>query len=507
MGHRFEGSKDARTGGPPNRRSVLRGAGGVAIGLPIFLSLVPKNAKAAIGQKRFAAFRTGHGGIDLKNMVPAPSASNEVANLWHSVKHGSLMAAAKKSGADTVLSPVLTGPSNVLTERLIGKMNVLLGFDIPIYLGHSRGNTLGHFGESDQGPSDLKPVPTIDQVMAWSPKFYTSLAGVTQRSIVPFAGISFGWSNPAAGSGVLNKLSAHDNTVALFDSLFAGVQPPAMGMQSAPKRPPIVDRVLENYKSLRNSNRRLSVEDRRRLDDHVAALNELDRRLSDATPISATCSSTKPAASVSPNSGGGLAKNQREFRLLNDVIAMAFACGVSRVASVAVNQNFADYSGSWHQDVAHMHKDPAKQALLLAANRATFEATTLDLAAKLDAFEDSPGVSVLDNTLVQWTQESGDNTHDNYAMSVVTFGAAGGFFKTGRFVDYRSGIVGPYDSKRGIFYRQWLATALQAMGIPQADFESAGQPGYGDARGSVGGKLYAPEVFTQSGKPLPLITA
>lgn len=491
----------------PARRAVLWTAGGVAVGLPFMASLFPKEAKAAVAPKRFVTFRTGHGGIDLRNMVPTASVANEVASLWHKVKHGSLAAGATKSGADTVVSPVLTGPSNILTDRLLAKMNVLLGFDIPIYLGHSRGNTLGNFGESDQGPKDMRMLPTIDQLMAWSPRFYTGTAGVTQRSIVPADGISFSWSNPAAQSGVVQKISMNGNTQALFDSLFTGVNPPPPGAPAPARRTPVVDRVLENYKNLRSSNRRLSKEDKRRLDDHIAALNELDRRISDAVVSQPqTCNAKRPATGV--NAGdGGLAQSNRNYRLLNDVIAMALGCGVTRIASIAIHSDFADYGGSWHQDVAHKHEEAGPQALLFAANRACFESTTLDLAAKLDAFEDSPGVSVLDNTLLQWVQESGNITHDNAAMTVVTFGSAGGYFKTGRFVDYRSGKIGQYKSQYGIFYRQWLATALQSMGIAPAEFETAGQPGYGDSRGGNGGSNYAPEVFLQSSKPLPLITA
>ncbi|HZH02825.1 MAG TPA: hypothetical protein VEY30_03505, partial [Myxococcaceae bacterium] len=110
------------------------------------------------------------------------------------------------------------------------------------------------------------------------------------------------------------------------------------------------------------------------------------------------------------------------------------------------------------------------------------------LARKLDAIEESPGVTVLDNSLVQWTQESGPLTHDAQDLAVVTFGSAAGFFKTGMNVDYRSlnpnahlHIFGQYfEQFLGLSLRQWQATVLQAMGVPRTEFESNGRPGYGD---------------------------
>ena len=99
---------------------------------------------------------------------------------------------------------------------------------------------------------------------------------------------------------------------------------------------------------------------------------------------------------------------------------MAFGCGVTRISSVVVQSDFADYSGSWHQDVAHKHEEPGPQALLFAANRACFQATTLDLAAKLDAFEDSPGVSVLLPPTLNMPDSLGTAMHEVEMAETIT---------------------------------------------------------------------------------------
>ena len=80
------------------------------------------------------------------------------------------------------------------------------------------------------------------------------------------------------------------------------------------------------------------------------------------------------------------------------------------------------------------------------------------------------------------------STHDPLSLPVVTAGSAAGFLRTGLSVDYRK--VGAEASRfqplldleptyAGLLYNQFLATVLQAMGMPRAEFERWGHRGYG----------------------------
>ena len=85
------------------------------------------------------------------------------------------------SGSDTVLSPVLRAPSSALSAALVAKMNVLWGLDVPFYIAHNTGLHLGNYARNDGNGGDGKavqafPRPTIDQIMAWSPSFYSNLS-------------------------------------------------------------------------------------------------------------------------------------------------------------------------------------------------------------------------------------------------------------------------------------------------------------------------------------------
>ena len=95
-------------------------------------------------------------------------------------------------------------------------------------------------------------------------------------------------------------------------------------------------------------------------------------------------------------------------------------------------------------------------------------------------------MTLLDNTLVQWTQESGIATHNSYSIPIITAGAACGKLQTGQYVDYRNmgkqktyGENAAMKDHPGLIYNQWLGNVLNTMGVPKAEYERAGKGGYG----------------------------
>jgi hypothetical protein len=384
-----------------SRRQMLRG-GGVVLGLPFLPSLLPGPAYGAdatfASPKRFVCLGTPHGAVLAPNRDPADSMAGTKMTLYpgHEIRYGRLTPTT--SGGKTSLSPVLTGPSTVFTPALIAKMNVLRGFHIPWYIAHNTGGYLGNFARSDAVVPGVKPMPTIDQLMAWSTRFQPDLTGIRQRSIVTgfdFHGVSWGWSNPQAKSGNVDKIGVINGSSALFDALFGGAKPPTTpSTPNAPKRKPVVDLLLTQYRSLRQSNTRLSTGDKQRLDDHIARLAELERKVTAAPVVSPiACNNSKPSQSsvMTDDAFVAQAECKRRFTLLNDVVAMGLACGASRIATIFSIYPYSDYRGDWHQDVAHQAHTPANQALLTDSNQAMFESMVLDLAAKLDAVQESPG--------------------------------------------------------------------------------------------------------------------
>lgn len=514
----MDSRKSADSKRPPlRRRQFLRGAGGFTLGLPLLPSLLTRDALAqAAARPNFIALTTGHGAVSVANMQPPDRTYTQTAPIYgsHQARFGDLKLSVN-AGRATV-SPVLTGAATILTPGLLSKMNVLRGFDIPFYIGHHSGGHLGNFKRSDQGPQDLTPYGSIDQVMAWSPKFYPNLDGIKRRAIAAGRGqISYGYADPAARTGAVNGIDPDPSSRRLFDQLIAGTQ------SSGPKpRAPIVDRVLENYRRLRDTDRRISKDDKIRVEGHLTHLGELERRLAPGT--ARECSNyTRPAQDsedVAKYPFLGKADGISYFGLMTDVLAMAFACGVTRIATMNVFQTFSDWSGtSWHQDIAHQHTGVTQQQILSAHNQVAFEHTVLSLAAKLDAIPDLPGKTVLDNTLLQWTQESGFMTHDAQDMTIVTFGSAAGYFKTGLAVDFRNRTPGKQFAAFGnpetntphigLLQRQWLATVMHSMGLQTSDFTSGVNTGYGDNRAHPNYTKFAhPDLQKNASLPAPIIT-
>ena len=507
------------------RRMFLSGAAGFTLAIPFLPSLLKNEAHAAPSggkAKRFVAFATDHGGIWQPSMYPADAvltASQSYAG--HDIRRGSLP--LDVSGGKAAISPVLSGSSDVLTSALAGKINLLRGLDVPFYLAHHRGGHLGNYSNNDANGLDGatvqgSPRATIDQLMAWSSSFYPDLGSIKERFLVIGGqGMSASWSSPSTHSGQIQNVDPENDSLALFNKIF--VPPP----ENTTPRPLIVDHVIEDYQRLRNGSRRLSAADKQRLDDHLDRLDELQRKLNvqvdcgnvEVPTHSSTDEWQSSSYSIDP------AAQKRFWQLMNDVIAAAFACDTSRIATLRIDDIFSSYVGDWHQDVAHQAAMPdgVRQAVIETAHQLFFEDVFLDLASKLDAIQEEEGTA-LDASLLQWTHECGCATHDPIELPVITAGSAGGYFVTGQYADYRNMTKQAHTpsgdsavtSHVGLIYNQWLGTVLQSMGLDPSEYEDGVNGGYGVLQISTetwwaGYGKYGADETSVMGEVLPFLKA
>jgi hypothetical protein len=525
------------------RRHFLCGLGGTLLALPILPSLLtPGEARAqAALPKSFVHFRTPHGAIFGSSMWPADSALTDTRfYAAHDVRRGDLSAAV--DGSNAVISRVLTARSSALTPGIVKKMNILRGLDFPMYMGHNFGAALGYYDFDKQRPGS--PRATIDQIMAHSPAFYPSVAAVKKRSVaIASSGTtsgSWGYKTPGVrSSGVAaDSISSTESSLALFDMLVAGATSPEPESQP---RPPVVDRILDSYRRLRNGSRRLSSEDRARLDQHIQAVAELERRIATSAPVGCRVpgrpSTDNLGLKRSGSFAGDPAKNVQYFTLLNEVIAIALSCGTCRIVTISIdehNQNLtftarAPQGEDWHNNVVHPATVPGKnQDLVVEFNQVFFANVYMDLVSRLENISDGAGGTLLDNALVVWGQENGNTPHFSFSVPVVTAGSAAGAIKTGSYCDYRNltrkvsgdSSTGAEGSNlwAGLLYNQWLGSALRAMGVPHEEWSETDHPGFGwkasyqstyeyffTNKGFSSSQAYPSSMWQKTGEMLPFL--
>ncbi|MEM9189832.1 MAG: DUF1552 domain-containing protein [Myxococcota bacterium] len=519
-----------------SRRHFLAGASGFTLAIPFLSSLAPGKAQPAV-QKRMVMIGSDHGGVWPEHFYPSMPADGQERELYgafpeapqHRVRAGALRPI--QDGGDTVLSDTLRASSSVLTDSLVAKMNVLAGFSITTYLGHSRGMIFGNYGSNDQNQTlHDRQMATIDQIIAKHPSF--NLAPVRQRSI-NFAvryGSSSGIRHAASAdveAGVATAVQADTNPRVIWEKLFEGGGGDA---QSVERPELVVDRVYEHYQGLTSGAfgdaSRISVEDRRRLDNHMERLLELERRLS----VRVDCGAV-------PQPGD--ADDPERVSQTVDLIVAAFACGATNMAAISIaGSRMSTDQGwtNWHEQIAHNGgggRDKPEfniefQRINYRAQREVFRKAFLEVASKLDV-EEEGGETFLDRSLVWWGMESGATTHSNKSMPIVTAGGAGGAVTMGQFIDLRNweNDIFAKDASPstfpGVLYNQWLSNAMQAMGLTpedwaeelrrvQPDEYAAGSRGYGYrqyhesnlwARGNLRENVWPEQYYRDADEPLP----
>ncbi|HEX2870579.1 MAG TPA: DUF1552 domain-containing protein [Polyangiaceae bacterium] len=500
--------------GGVSRRLFLRGAGGALLALPFLQSLLPKSAgaQAATAPKRFIVFKSFSTQL-IKQWYPTFQGNGYAlknSKYNDSRGDGSTLLTQKLAGGPYTWAPLSDlktdkGISGILGAKLnpfLDKLTLIRGLDFLPSVNHNFGGLLGNFASCTKAtPCDadsLGAVPTIDQVLAYSPKFYQSTPGLRSLHVSQGVGDAMSYSDGGKAGGAVEQLKTRTNPRDVFNDLFAGVMDSGTPAPSGPDPDALlVDKVVEQYRALKASSR-LSADDRAKLEAHIGLLAEVEAKLSSTTKLSCT----KPAepGSLDNNSGTDPSDIQKKWDLFLDLVVAAIACDRTRVITIGVHKALGpgpdpadtklighyhseDASGgTWH-GLAHDFGNENSRRMLAGINNWIAQELFAKLLAKLDVAENGDQ-TMLDNSLVYWGNELGFN-HIAYSVPCLLAGGAGGFIKTGRYLDYIDWDGKAYFSQedgnviKGIPHNRFLVTALQAMGLSPADYERGGQPGYG----------------------------
>jgi hypothetical protein len=513
---------------PPSRRAFLKGAGGATLAMPFLESLLPRTAaaQAMTPPKRF---------IVLKSF------STQLVQEWYPrfTGNGYQLKDSKYSGSKadgtTLLTQKLTtdknytwapltdfqtpsGISGILGPALnpfLSKLTLIRGLDFLPAVNHNYGGLLGNFSSCTAATpceaDSLADVPTIDQVMAYSPKVYASTPGLRYLHISQGVTDSMSYSNLGMASGAVQQLKARTNPLDAFNDVFGTSAGTGSGGTGGTANPTmrdklLIDRVYQDYTRLRQ-NARLGAKDKQLVDQYVTLVSELQSKLTMTAGTSTTC--TKPAApaSMANNTNLNASDITAKWNLFLDVVTAAVMCDRTRVITIGVHKalgpgpDSADTSlvghyhsedaggGTWH-GLAHDWSNANSRRMLKGINAWIATEVFAKLLGKLNVTEMN-GTTYLDNSLVYWGNELGFN-HIGYSVPCLLAGSAGGFIKPGRYLDYIDWDGRAYFAQemgnviKGIPHNQFLVTALQAMGLAPVDYETGGKPGYGST--SVSGR-------------------
>jgi hypothetical protein len=239
---------------------------------------------------------------------------------------------------------------------------------------------------------------------------------------------------------------------------------PSQAMQVSRRlRKSVLDAVAEDVTGLQS---RVGLHDRKRLDQHLANIRAIEKRLAgDATSSSlgACTAPVRPAPILDEN---GQEKIAERMKAMSDLTAMALACDQTRVFSIM-------FSGSvgatvfWQvgTDVGHhslSHDEPGDQPLLHQSTVFTMEQFATLLGA-LDGVAEGDG-TVLDNCGILASSDVADGReHSIEDYPILVAGRAGGALRSG--VHYRGD---------GENTSQVLLTLLRSVGLPLSEFGEAG---------------------------------
>jgi len=420
-----------------NRRAFLTGAGSVAVGLPFLEGLPARSAWAQDKPPVFTFFVVGQNGVVAKNFFPSSP--------------GELTTAGLAGAGDIATSVLAPHAPNLL---FIKDINYPLRFGKSC--AHAEGcvQTLTGLAPGSAGNTAYSAGPSADTLIAQALDAGDPLALYSGPKGFIAERISF----KAAGAGQVR--SADANPYLLYSKvvgLTGGAPttpgtPPTMdpiAQELANKRKSVNDLVREQLNSLKNMSV-LSTADKQRLDQHFQAIRDIEVNMGTPMgPTEAVCSSDGVPLDEYEALKSGFrfqdAKMEDYVRLHMQIMAVAFGCNFSRIATLqwgdgtdGTKYDVPSNSGlgwTFHQ-LSHRIQSDSASGNNPTAEAAHHEVDALrmkTLLAGLDAFK---AHGLANNAQVVWTNTIADGpSHSAHGVPMIVWGNGGGYLKQGSFVD------------------------------------------------------------------------
>ncbi|MCX4244510.1 DUF1552 domain-containing protein [Paraliomyxa miuraensis] len=500
-----------------HRRTFLRGAGGVAIGLPVLECMLDDHGLAHAGggalPQRFAIVFAGQAlGADnyAKN-------ENRVAGMSFT-EDGHFIAPAEVGSGYTITTPLQT------VADLRDDFSIVSNMRIPWNAADSdpgavpAGGAYRDFhgggcsplisGTRSTAPNFTANGITSDQVIAqMNPGLlYDSLVFRAQPSWY-LSGSSYAGRQYISYTGAQQPVEAQVSPQNAFTTLFGSFTPDdgdevaRLDFELRARRS-VLDLILAKRDALVG---KVGAADRIRLEQHFDELRELEMRVAAIDPGSIPACALPPDPGADPDIGGdnagmgsgdigtntGYSDEDLRARVLVDLIHMAFICDLSRVATLQVT-TFQSHMNVWQlsndlglpiradqHEVGHNGDADNRGQIVVSTILGWHVDIWGQLVRKLKETPEGAGTA-LDNSVVVFMPEAGHGlqlndgvtpyaTHSVEEMVQLTAGRAGGL------------VPGKHIDTAGAHPVQNLISAMQAVGYD------------GETLGEVSGNI--PELF------------
>jgi hypothetical protein len=395
------------------RRTVLRGLG-AAVALPFLESMVP--AMTALAQAP-ARPPLRFGAVYVPNGCPIP--------YWM----------PKGDAGALELTPILQ-PLEPYRDQLtvIGQLSRAGGAAVTDHAVSSAGWLTGAVAKQTEA-EDIQVGISIDQVLAkeiGQETPFPSLEYATEDFTGYIGGCVPGYSctymNTISWGGEAAPLPMEINPRVAFERLFGRAGTPEDRRRRLHEDRSILDSVVEEASALQ---RAVSAPDRNRLQDYLANVREIERRIGRVE--------ARNSADLSYAAPVGIPEGFEEhMAVMFDLLAIAYQADLTRIFTFMTGREASQrtYPGlgmsQTHHDTSHHGQQPDKMAQHAKVNT-YFTVLFASFLERLRAAPEGDG-SVLDNSLIAYgTGMSDGQAHNSYPLPFALVGGAGGQVRGGRY--------------------------------------------------------------------------
>jgi len=426
------------------RRDLLQLLGGAALALPA-LELFEGAARAQTSTtSKFAVFIYTPDGVNQSAFWPTGSSTSfqlsPILSPFEPFKDKILILGPQMNGNSPIGGTGLTYCSGC--GGTVGADHVPLQHQAVVCLsGRGRGSNgdIPYISPQDSAVNKLDG-PSIDTVI-----------GEAVKADSPFASLNFG-IHPVGGDTPSDINFADDGTPLKRMSTPDEAWNRVFGMPVMSQSGSATDQhkltALSNYLHGRFAGLRpqLSAYDRQLLDGHLSSLRTYEDRKSKQFKMQ-TSGCTQPTKTAVPTDDTSIrtgSDTQMLAPFYMDIISSAFACNISKVASVSFGYPGGGDAGGLRMPwlgfndpmhfVSHHGADQSKLDKYMKMSQ-WIASQIAYLMTKLAATPDGTGKTLLDQTTIYWFNRHGDgDAHSNTNLPNVILGGTGGYFKMGRYL-------------------------------------------------------------------------